>query len=286
MRPLALPLLLLWSSPVMASEASGSAESADCTAAIATAERDGGIPAGLLAAIGQVESGRMDPVSGTVRPWPWTINAAGIDHFFASKAGAVAAVTALRARGVASIDVGCLQVNLMHHPAAFANLEEAFDPLANALYAARFLNQLFSGAGDWSAAAAAYHSKTLEIGAAYKEKVLAAWTPTGPTLPPAAGPRSRGFVTPDWINAADLGRREPPAPQRQATPPAGPSSVPPSALLERIISMVAGCSAGIEGRPPTDDAPPYGFAAWEAPDTCPSSPFAKPAALRRLMAQP
>ena len=41
---------------------------------------------------------------------------------------AVAAVQALQARGVRSIDVGCLQVNLMYHPIAFASLDDAFDP--------------------------------------------------------------------------------------------------------------------------------------------------------------
>ena len=41
-----------------------------------------------------------------------------------------------------SIDIGCAQVNLMHHPDAFASLEQAFDPMANADYAARFLKQL------------------------------------------------------------------------------------------------------------------------------------------------
>ena len=288
MRPIALALLLLlWGSSAMAGEATEVGESADCPTAIATAERDGGIPAGLLTAIGHVESGRIDPVSGAVQSWPWTINAAGAGHFFATKAEAVAAVTALRARGVASIDVGCMQVNLMHHPAAFVTLEEAFDPLANALYAARFLNELFSSTGDWPAAAAAYHSQTREIGAAYKEKVLAAWTMPGPTLPPAAqSRRSRGFVTPDWINTTDLRGREPTAPQHEATSPAGLGSVPPAVLLERVISIVAGCSPMVEGRQPTAGTPRNGLAAWKTPDACPSSPFAKPAALRHLLAQP
>ena len=49
---------------------------------------------------------------------------------------------AVQAQGVRSIDIGCMQVNLMHHPNAFATLDAAFDPLANALYAARFLTEL------------------------------------------------------------------------------------------------------------------------------------------------
>jgi hypothetical protein len=88
----------------------------------------------------------------------------------------MAAVAALQAHGVRSIDVGCAQVNLMHHPDAFASLEQAFDPERNAAYAATLLNHLHTQTGDWSRAAALYHSATPELGADYQRKVLAAWT--------------------------------------------------------------------------------------------------------------
>ena len=48
-----------------------------CRMAIQAAERGSGIPAHLLAAIGRVESGRRDPISGAWHPWPWTVNAEG-----------------------------------------------------------------------------------------------------------------------------------------------------------------------------------------------------------------
>ena len=88
---------------------------------------------------------------------------------------AVAAVRALQARGVRSIDVGCLQVNLMYHPAAFASLDEAFDPRSNAAYAARFLNTLYAERRDWAHAIAAYHSETPALGDAYRVLVMARW---------------------------------------------------------------------------------------------------------------
>jgi hypothetical protein len=146
-----------------------------CRTAIAAAERAGNLPPQLLAAIGRVESGRRDPHSGAFHPWPWTINAEGQGAFYDTKAEAMAAVAALRARGVRSIDVGCAQVNLMHHPDAFANLEQAFDPERNAGYAATLLNQLHTQAGGWPRATALYHSATPELGADYQRKVLAAW---------------------------------------------------------------------------------------------------------------
>ncbi len=72
-----------------------------------------------------------------------------------------------------------MQVNLRHHPNAFANLEEAFDPLANARYAARFLAELNAARGDWSRAAGAYHSQTPEFGEPYRARVMAAWAEEG-----------------------------------------------------------------------------------------------------------
>jgi hypothetical protein len=128
-----------------------------------------------MAAIAQVESGRRDPVSGALHPWPWTVDAEGQGTFYDSKEQAIAAVRALQARGVRSIDVGCMQVNLLQHPAAFSSLEQAFDPMANADYAGRFLAELHGQTGAWPAATALYHSATPDLGAAYQRKVMAVW---------------------------------------------------------------------------------------------------------------
>lgn len=148
---------------------------AACRAAIATAERDRGIPAGLLQAIGRVESGRRDPATGQFAPWPWTINAEGRGMFFPTREAAIAEVRQLQARGVRLIDIGCMQVNLHHHPNAFPGLEQAFDPLANARYAAQFLSDLRAAGGDWARAAGHYHSQTPERADPYRARVLSAW---------------------------------------------------------------------------------------------------------------
>ncbi len=143
-----------------------------CRQAIGTAERAAGVPSQLMAAIGRIESGRAD-AQGIIHPWPWTINAEGVGHVYNSKAEAIAAVRDLQAQGVRSIDVGCMQVNLMFHPGAFTNLDEAFDPLANAHYAAQFLNTLYAQTGTWVRATAFYHSATPELGDDYQRKVAA-----------------------------------------------------------------------------------------------------------------
>ncbi|MFC0384386.1 lytic transglycosylase domain-containing protein [Muricoccus vinaceus] len=146
-----------------------------CRAAIGAAEREYGLPAGLLAAIGRVESGRRDPGTGEQGPWPWTMNAEGRGQFFSSRAEAIAEVRQLRAGGMRLIDVGCMQINLHHHPGAFASLEEAFDPLANARYAARFLKTLQANSGDWMTAAGHYHSQTPSRAEAYRAQVALRW---------------------------------------------------------------------------------------------------------------
>lgn len=177
-RAIAIPLVIFG---VAAAQAARSAEPArvaagnPCAPAIAAAERSWRLPAGLLPAIARVESGRLDPQTGVVHPWPWTINAEGTGHFFDTKEEAIAAVSALQARGVRSVDVGCMQVNLLHHPLAFATLDDAFDPQANAHYAGNFLNALNRQTGSWPLAAAAYHSQTVEIAADYQRLVMAAW---------------------------------------------------------------------------------------------------------------
>ncbi|HET6609683.1 MAG TPA: hypothetical protein VFG62_23635 [Rhodopila sp.] len=146
-----------------------------CETAATSAEYSERLPPRLLQAIGLTETGRLDPSTGRVRPWPWTIDVEGQGQFFATRDDAVAAVKSFQAHGIKSIDVGCNQVNLMFHPDAFATLEEAFDPTANARFAARFLNALNAGSHDWSHAIAAYHSETPALGDAYRVLVLTRW---------------------------------------------------------------------------------------------------------------
>ena len=169
--------LALWplTATAQSMPARGFSEGHLCRAAITEAERSANMPRGLLQAIGRVESGRRDPETGHFAPWPWTINAEGEGKYFPTREAAIAHVRQLQARGVRIIDVGCMQVNLHHHPNAFASLEQAFDPLTNARYAARFLTELNGGRADWRQAAGHYHSQTPERAGPYREKVLAAW---------------------------------------------------------------------------------------------------------------
>lgn len=169
-----------------------------------------GIPTGLLQAIGMVESGRRDPATGKSEPWPWSINANGEPHIFDNKQQAVDWVRQAQGRGVQSIDVGCAQVNLMYHPSAFASLEQAFDPAANADYAARFLRELWetTAAGNWMTAAGHYHSQTPELADTYREQVKAAMGRASSSAPTPVLAAASAPISP-FASAGPL--RSPPA---------------------------------------------------------------------------
>jgi Transglycosylase SLT domain len=147
-----------------------------CEDAGRDAERQYALPVGLLAAIGRVESGRWDAALGRVVPWPWAIDAAGQPRLADNKDAALQQVRVLQDSGVRNIDVGCFQINLQNHPSAFSDLSQAFDPTANAQYAARFLTSLRARLGNWDDAVAAYHSATPALGIPYRQLVFANWT--------------------------------------------------------------------------------------------------------------
>ena len=150
------------------------AQSAQCSAAIGAAEGQHGTAPGLLSAIARAESGRPVPPLPGLQPWPWAVNADGAAMYFDSKPAAVVWTRLALARGVRQVDVGCMQVNLQSHPQAFRDLDDAFDPAANADYAARFLQRLRADAGgDWTVATGFYHSRTPGLAADYRERVAA-----------------------------------------------------------------------------------------------------------------
>jgi hypothetical protein len=164
-----------------------------CDLAADQAERSHQLPAGILGAIGRVESGRPDP-AGRLAPWPWTIDAAGAGAFLPSADAAVTSVQSLQRRGLRNIDVGCFQVNLEQHPDAFATLEAAFDPQINADYAAGFLVSLHQRTGSWEAAVAAYHSAVPALGIPYSGLVFAQWAGIAARPDPSADARAGGYV--------------------------------------------------------------------------------------------
>ena len=129
-----------------------------CESAAMVASRESGVPLDVLRAISLTETGRKR--AGEFQPWPWTVNMEGTGKWFDDLQSAQAYIDRHFDRGARSFDVGCFQINYRWHGQAFSSIEEMFDPISNARYAARFLNDLHLEFGNWSAAAGAYHSRT------------------------------------------------------------------------------------------------------------------------------
>lgn len=146
-----------------------------CTRPLQRYERENGIPSHLLSAIASTESGRYHDGLKIKLPWPWTINAEGKGYYFNTKEEAITAAHNLQRKGIQSMDLGCMQVNIMHHPRAFSSLSEAFDPEHNVAYAAGFLRDLYQEEGSWKQAAGDYHSKTPKLGKEYVGQVYNSW---------------------------------------------------------------------------------------------------------------
>ena len=136
-----------------------------CDEAAQLAARENDVPLDVLMAVTRTETGRG--TTAGLRPWPWTVNMEGAGRWFASEDEARAYVFNHFKAGARSFDVGCFQINYKWHGAAFRSIDDMFDPVLNAHYAAKFLSDLHAELGDWSKAAGAYHSRTPGFADAY-----------------------------------------------------------------------------------------------------------------------
>jgi hypothetical protein len=108
-----------------------------------------GIPASVLFAIAQQESGT--PLRGQLIPWPWTLNIAGTPQRFATRDQACTALTvALSQHDPKRIDVGLGQTNLGYHPERYPTACDALDPPSNLAVTADLLRQHYADVGDGS----------------------------------------------------------------------------------------------------------------------------------------
>ncbi len=144
------------------------AHASTCRDAARAAELRTGIPKGLLAAIGRVESGS----------WSWSVNSNGIEpgQRFNSVDDAERYAQGQLATGNRMIDLGCFQIDLLYHQELFTQWQDAFDSERNAQAAAGILSQLHQRTGNWDRAVALYHSADPNRGQSYLQLVKAAWT--------------------------------------------------------------------------------------------------------------
>lgn len=163
-----------------------------CDNAAELVSRESTVPLDVLRAISLTETGRRK--EGAFQPWPWTVNMEGVGKWFENVAQAQDYVDEHFSRGARSFDVGCFQINYRWHGAAFSSIEEMFDPIENARYAARFLTELYDEMGDWSKAAGAYHSRTPKYARKYTARFNRIRSNLPETIPVLSDPESSLIV--------------------------------------------------------------------------------------------
>ena len=147
-----------------------------CKSTIIQVERATKMPNMLLHTVSLAESGRWNAANRASISWPWTVTAKGKGKFYPNRDKAISAVNRLLPEGVKNIDVGCIQINLMHHKAVFQSLKEVFTPSANARYATEFLKKLRKRTGSWAHTVGRYHSGNWQGGGRhYWRKVRILW---------------------------------------------------------------------------------------------------------------
>lgn len=177
-----------------------------CDAAAARAARETGVPVAVLLALTRTETGRGR--GDRLAPWPWTVNVRGAGHWFDTREGARGFADQNLGRGTRSFDVGCFQINYKWHGAAFTSVDQMFEPLANARYAAAFLARLHAELGDWSLAAGAYHSRTETLARRYRARFgrIVARLAGDPPVPQPAAPLANRAPAPLVPRSAGRGR--------------------------------------------------------------------------------
>ena len=191
-----IALAVLWGGPALAR-----AETCDSVARQAALAQD--VPVDVMLAVTRLETGRKR--NGQFQPWPWTANVAGQGHWFDTAEDLRGFLAQQVRAGRQNFDVGCFQINYRWHGHAFASLQDMVDPHKNALYAARFLRDLYDEKQDWTAAVGAYHSRTpryaqrytarfSRIRSALSDRVVQVTTTTDSATAHDSRPRENRFV--------------------------------------------------------------------------------------------
>ncbi len=96
-------------------------------------------------------------------PFPWTLNVKGQAKRYRSYDEALFALKGYVARGLMSVDIGCMQVNWRWHGNRLQTLERALDPYSNIDAGAQILRAEFVATGDWFKTAMRYHAGVINL---------------------------------------------------------------------------------------------------------------------------
>ena len=130
------------------------------------------IPASLFYAVALQES-QATLGRNVRRPWPWTLNVAGVGYRYGSQHAAYHALGRWLARGENRIDVGLMQVHWRYHSGRLGTAWTALQPYHNLRVGASILRDCFRRERDWIAASGCYHSSTPARATRYAASVAA-----------------------------------------------------------------------------------------------------------------
>ena len=114
-----------------------------------------GVPAPILYAMSQAESGLLR--DGTFAPWPWTLNIAGKAKRYDDRDAMFRGLMQALGSGEQRIDVGPMQVNWYWQFAVMGSPWRITDPAINIKIAAQILKTHYDHSGDWWEAVGRYH---------------------------------------------------------------------------------------------------------------------------------
>ena len=115
------------------------------------------LPPAVLYSVAMTESGRTLP-NGQVRPWPWTLNVAGLPKRYPTRLAAWQGLTAYLKQGIDLIDIGLMQVNWRYHRQQLGSPWQALEPFNNTRTGAKILQSHYQQTGTWPSAIGRYHS--------------------------------------------------------------------------------------------------------------------------------
>ena len=141
----------------MSLDRSAQAGENDCHTNTSAVERQLHIPNGLLLAISLVESG----VDGVPQPNAVSLGIRTVQTH--SRADAIRHIQAHASNAF----VGCMQLSVKHHRAAFHSLEAMIEPKSNIWYAGHMLVRMHAETGSWSRAVARYQGGSRSQSHAY-----------------------------------------------------------------------------------------------------------------------
>lgn len=114
-----------------------------------------GVPAPILYAMAQAESGRLQ--GGRFSPWPWTLNVAGKAKRYEDRQAMFEGLMEALGTGEMMIDVGPMQVNWYWQFNALGSPWRITDPAVNLKMGAQILKTQYQRSEDWWEAVGRYH---------------------------------------------------------------------------------------------------------------------------------